>query len=200
MWRPLLIHNIRGMVSFRGRCRNKNTNPVRTGVEMWCSLIRLAKMVITPHWQIVRFPPRSALPEVEIAAVPQLKFMGKTGDPTLFTNYLSHLLVIRTTVAQTEWRKPGRCWQKEHLQHTLWWRKMWRRFLIHSIREMPTQCVPDNRCGAIFSGWLYGGHHTLANSEVSFNVCFTGGQNCCKKSIKIRVKECGSYFIYNLQN
>ncbi|CAH3166057.1 unnamed protein product, partial [Pocillopora meandrina] len=67
------------------------------------------------------------------------------------------------------------------------------------IREMPTQCVPDNRCGAIFSGWLYGGHHTLANGEVSFNVCFTGGQNCCKKSINIRVKECGSYFIYNLQ-
>ena len=31
--------------------------------------------------------PRSALPEVEIAAVHQLKFMGKTGDPTLFTNY-----------------------------------------------------------------------------------------------------------------
>ena len=69
--------------------------------------------------------------------------------------------MIRNTVAQTEWTKPGRCWQKEHLQHTLWWRKMWRRFLIHSIREMPTQCVPDNRCGAIFSGWLYGGHHTL---------------------------------------
>ena len=107
--------------------------------------------------------------------------------------------MIRTTVAQTEWRKPGRCWQKEHLQHTLWWRKMWRRFLIHSIREMPTQCVPDNRCGAIFSGWLYGGHHTLANGYVSFNVCFIGGQNCCKKSINIRVKECGSYFIYNLQ-
>ena len=107
--------------------------------------------------------------------------------------------MIRTTVAQTEWRKPGRCWQKEHLQHTLWWRKMWRRFLIRSIREMPTQCVPDNRCGAIFSGWLYGGHHTLANGEVSFNVCFIGGQNCCKKSINIRVKECGSYFIYNLQ-
>ena len=48
MWRPLLIHNIRGMVSFRGRCRNKNTNPARTGVEMWCSLIRLAKRW-SPH-------------------------------------------------------------------------------------------------------------------------------------------------------
>ena len=28
--------------------------------------------------------------------------MWKTADPTLYTNYKSHLLVIRATVAQTE--------------------------------------------------------------------------------------------------
>ena len=48
MWRPFLIHNIREMVSFRGRCRNKNANPVRTGAEMWCGLLRLAKRW-SPH-------------------------------------------------------------------------------------------------------------------------------------------------------
>ena len=64
---------------------------------------------------------------------------------------------------------------------------------------MPTQCVPDNRCGAVFSGWLKGGHPTLADGEVSSEVCFTRGADCCKKSINIKVKECGSYFIYKLQ-
>ena len=48
MWRRILILNIREMVSFRGRCRNKNANPVRTGAEMWCGLLRLAKRW-SPH-------------------------------------------------------------------------------------------------------------------------------------------------------
>ena len=64
---------------------------------------------------------------------------------------------------------------------------------------MPTQCVPDRRCGAVFSGWLKGGNPTLADDRVSFLVCFTRGGNCCKKSRNIDVKNCGSYFIYKLQ-
>ena len=48
MWRRIIIHNIREMVSFRRRCRNENANPVRTGLQMWCDLIRLAKRW-SPH-------------------------------------------------------------------------------------------------------------------------------------------------------
>ena len=59
---------------------------------------------------------------------------------------------------------------------------------------MPTQCVPGDRCGAAFSGWLKGGHPTLADGVVSSIVCFTRGADCC-----IKVKDCGSYFIYELQ-
>ena len=36
---------------------------------------------------------------------------------------------------------------------------------------MPTQCVPDDRCGAVLSGWLKGGHPALADGEVSSDVC-----------------------------
>ena len=61
---------------------------------------------------------------------------------------------------------------------------------------MPTQCVPDNRCGAVLSGWLKGGHPTLADGEVSSEVCFTRGGDCCKKSINIKVKDCGLYTNY----
>ena len=75
----------------------------------------------------------------------------------------------------------------------------WYRFVGDAGTKMPTQCVPDFRCGATLSGWLEGGHPTLAKGEVSSQVCFTRGGDCCKKSINIKVKDCGSYFIYKLQ-
>ena len=64
---------------------------------------------------------------------------------------------------------------------------------------MPTQCVPERRCGADFSGWLKGGHPTVADGEVPTEVCFTRQEDCCEKSKTIKVKDCGSYFIYKLQ-
>ena len=64
---------------------------------------------------------------------------------------------------------------------------------------MPTQCVPERRCGAVLSGWLKGGHPTLADGEVSSEVCFTRGSDCCKEYKNIYVKDCGSYFVYELQ-
>ena len=64
---------------------------------------------------------------------------------------------------------------------------------------MPTQCVSGRRCGAVSSGWLKGGHPTVADGEVSSKVCYTRVRDCCKKSNNINVKDCGSYFIYKLQ-
>ena len=64
---------------------------------------------------------------------------------------------------------------------------------------MPTQCVPGYRCGAAFSGWLKDGHAKLADGEVSSKVCFTRRGDCCKISVDIKVRDCGSYFIYKLQ-
>ena len=74
----------------------------------------------------------------------------------------------------------------------------WYRFVGDAGTKMPTQCVPGFRCGAALSGWLKGGHPTLADGEVSSEVCFTRGADCCKKSVGIKVKDCGSYFIYKL--
>ena len=75
----------------------------------------------------------------------------------------------------------------------------WHRFVGDAGTKMPTRCVLGFRCGAALSGWLKDGHPTLANGEVSSAVCFTGDGDCCKKSIGINVKDCGSYFIYKLQ-
>ena len=77
--------------------------------------------------------------------------------------------------------------------------KKWYRFVGDAGTKMPTQCVPDYRCGAVYSGWLKGGHPTLADGEVLSKVCFTRVGDCCKKSININVKDCGSYFIYKLE-
>ena len=74
----------------------------------------------------------------------------------------------------------------------------WYRFVGDAGTKMPTQCVPGNKCGAVYSGWLKGGHPTLADGEVLSKVCFTRSGDCCKKSINIKVKDCGSYFIYKL--
>ena len=75
----------------------------------------------------------------------------------------------------------------------------WYRFVGDAGTKMPTQCVPDFRCGAASSGWLKRGHPTLADGEVSSKVCFSRGGDCCSKSNNIKVKDCGSYFIYKLQ-
>ena len=65
---------------------------------------------------------------------------------------------------------------------------------------MPTQCVPERRCGADFSGWLKGGHPTLANGEVSSEVCFNRRGDCCKESKNIKVKDCGPTLYTNYKS
>ena len=66
----------------------------------------------------------------------------------------------------------------------------WYCFVGDAGTKMPTQCVPDSRCGAVYSGWLKGGHPTLADGEVSSQVCFTRGGDCFKKSKNTYVKDC----------
>ena len=61
---------------------------------------------------------------------------------------------------------------------------------------MPTSCVPYERCGTIRPGWLKGGHPSVADGQVTKEVCFRGRQNCCYTSVTITVRNCGSYYVY----
>ena len=74
----------------------------------------------------------------------------------------------------------------------------WYRFLGGAGRQMPTQCVPKNQCGTHAPGWLTGGHPTVAQGAVSRKVCFHWGNNCCRWSRYIRVRNCGGFFVYYL--
>lgn len=77
--------------------------------------------------------------------------------------------------------------------------KGWYRFEGAAGTRLPTSCTPDNRCGTHATGWLSNGHPSVADGRVSRQVCFSYGGTCyfggCKN---IRVRNCGSFYVYEL--
>ena len=72
----------------------------------------------------------------------------------------------------------------------------WFRFQEATGTKMPTSCVPTNRCNTRAPGWLNGAHPTVADGQVTRQVCFHYFSNCCNWSINIQVRNCGGYFVY----
>ena len=62
--------------------------------------------------------------------------------------------------------------------------------------KMPTSCVPKNRCKTNHPGWLNGNHPTVADGQVTRQVCFRKNSDCCKWYTSIKVRNCGDYFVY----
>ena len=75
----------------------------------------------------------------------------------------------------------------------------WFRFQGDAGTKMPTTCQPMLRCDAFKTGWLRGIHPSVAEGAVNRTVCF-GYHNCCTYSVIIRVRNCGSYYVYHLIN
>ena len=76
----------------------------------------------------------------------------------------------------------------------------WYRFVGAAGTKMPTTRVPAFRCGTHWPGWLDGAHPTVEDGEVQRTVCFSDRFTGCKSFAGISVKNCGSYFIYELKN
>ena len=74
----------------------------------------------------------------------------------------------------------------------------WFRFEGSAGTRMPTSCPPKYRCGTNAPGWKKGGHPTVADGQVSRQACFYWGSNCCQVSTNIKVRNCGSYYVYYL--
>ena len=74
----------------------------------------------------------------------------------------------------------------------------WFRFEGSAGTRMATSCPPTSRCGTVATGWLNGGHPTVADGQVSRQVCFHYSGNCCLWSTNIKVRNCGSYYVYYL--
>ena len=75
----------------------------------------------------------------------------------------------------------------------------WYRFHGAAGDQMADKCVLKYRCGTWYPGWLNGTHPTVAEGVVTRKVCYSIHYNCCYWSNNIKVKNCGSYYVYELQ-
>ena len=74
----------------------------------------------------------------------------------------------------------------------------WYRFQGAAGDGMPDKCVPPYRCGTWYPGWLNGAHPTVAEGVVTRQVCHSWRQSCCDESNIMKVKNCSSYYVYEL--
>ena len=74
----------------------------------------------------------------------------------------------------------------------------WFRFLGAAGTRMPTSCPPTWRCNTHATGWLNGGHPTVADGRVTRQVCFHWNSNCSLWYNNIQVTNCGHFYVYYL--
>lgn len=74
----------------------------------------------------------------------------------------------------------------------------WYRFTGRSGSQMPTSCVPTNRCGTHAPGWLAGCHPPPGKISTVL-ACFHWHRDCCRWHTFIRVRNCGGFFVYELK-
>ena len=77
--------------------------------------------------------------------------------------------------------------------------KKWYRFTDQAGGKMPESCVATWRCGTHAPGWLNGKHPTEAEGIVTRQVCYHWSSGCCQWKNNIRVRNCGVFYVYELQ-
>ena len=75
----------------------------------------------------------------------------------------------------------------------------WYRFQGAAGDRMPDKCVLMYRCGTDYPGWLSGAHPTVDEGVVIRTVCYSHYHSCCNWKNNIKVKNCGAFFVYELQ-
>jgi len=72
----------------------------------------------------------------------------------------------------------------------------WYRF-NNGLKQINEECTPQQYGGTTYPGWMEGGHPAVGET-VARNVFFRAGTNCKQASTAIKVKNCGSFYIYKL--
>ena len=123
-----------------------------------------------------------------------LLFLGQSS----FKECRNYQYLNDATRAQGYNRAPVRC---DNALATKWYRLTGR-----SGNQMPTSCVPINRCGTHAPGWL-SGRHPSAGQISTVKVCFhwyrlvgrSRRDDCCRWQTFIRVRNCGGFFVYQFK-
>jgi hypothetical protein len=64
---------------------------------------------------------------------------------------------------------------------------------------MPTFAPEVYHCGTSAPGWLNTSHPTVEQGVIEAQACFNWGDNSCEWSTVISVRNCGDYYVYDLQ-
>ena len=73
----------------------------------------------------------------------------------------------------------------------------WFRFEGSAGIRMATSCPPTRRCRTDATGWLNGGHPTVADGQVSRTVCFHWSGSCCNWSTNSKHQSEKLWFIFS---
>ena len=74
----------------------------------------------------------------------------------------------------------------------------WYRFQGADGDRILDKCVFKNRCGTEYHLWLNGTHPTITEGVVTRTVCYSDRHHCCFVRNFIKVKNCSSYYVYEL--
>ena len=77
----------------------------------------------------------------------------------------------------------------------------WYRFMGQAGNRMQYSCSSGvsgyYRCGSMYQGWLLQSHPSIHEGEVYRTVCFSRHSSCyCQYQKTIKVKNCGSFYVY----
>ncbi|XP_043533706.1 pancreatic secretory granule membrane major glycoprotein GP2-like [Chiloscyllium plagiosum] len=75
----------------------------------------------------------------------------------------------------------------------------WYRFNSSGGWKIPEIVIPLSNCSSWSTGWLNGRHPTVLEGEVTRTVCFNWFEDCCYKTQEIKIKNCSSFFVYELK-
>ncbi|XP_067884563.1 uncharacterized protein [Heterodontus francisci] len=75
----------------------------------------------------------------------------------------------------------------------------WYRFKSSGGWKIPETVVPARQCSTYGTGWLQGSHPSVGQGEVMGTICFNWNENRCHWTQEISIKNCSSYFVYELK-
>ncbi|KAM7427694.1 hypothetical protein ABFA07_021217 [Porites harrisoni] len=158
-----------------------------------------AIVIMGNHWagEYVRYlcnPGYTMVGPAVRRCLPSGKWSGNVPTCTLGTDKLEcrHYWTINDPTRRRSYSAAG------YYKHDYYLVEGWYRFTIGM--QMSTSCSYSNGyCDVSYAGWLYQGHPSVNDGVVSRTVYFGYSGNCYQRSTTIKVRNCGSFYVYKLK-